>query len=118
MDVASQINPATVHIKSLNTPVDFSVQEQNYEYDLLNPQKLLDKYVGKEVTLVRLITENNSTAERVIKAKLLSNNGGQLSGRLLPLQPGSRFRWKKWRNQIELSNKGEILGIADWVSSI
>src|SRR5262249_8572267 len=53
MDVAAQINPATVHIKSLTSPGQFSVQEQNYEYDLLNPQKLLDKYVGKEVTLVR-----------------------------------------------------------------
>lgn len=77
MDVASQINPATVHIKSLTNPTEFSVQEQNYEYDLLNPQKLLDKYIGKEVTLVRLVTENNSTAERVVKVKLLSNNGGQ-----------------------------------------
>src|SRR3990172_1661869 len=56
---------------------DFEVQEKNYEYDLLNAQKLLDKYVGKEVTLVRLVTENNSTAEKVIKVKLLSNNGGQ-----------------------------------------
>jgi hypothetical protein len=73
MDIASQINPATVHVKSLTSPTEFSVQEQNYEYDLLNPQKLLDKYVGKEVALIRLVTENNSTAERVIKARLLSN---------------------------------------------
>jgi hypothetical protein len=77
MDVAAQINPATVHIKSLTTPAQFAVQEQNYEYDLLNPQKLLDKYVGKEVTLVRLVTENNSTVERSVKAQLLSNNNGQ-----------------------------------------
>ncbi len=77
MDVAAQINPATVHIKSLTSPSQFSVQEQNYEYDLLNPQKLLDKYVGKEVTLVRLLNENNTTVERSIKARLLSNNNGQ-----------------------------------------
>jgi len=77
MDVAAQINPATVHIKSLTSPGQFSVQEQNYEYDLLNPQKLLDKYVGKEVTLVRLVTENNTTVERSVKALLLSNNNGQ-----------------------------------------
>jgi len=77
MDVAAQINPATVHIKSLSQPGQFSVQEQNYEYDLLNPQKLLDKYVGKEVTLVRLVSENNSTVEKSVKAKLLSNNNGQ-----------------------------------------
>src|SRR5437867_3123481 len=77
MDVAAQINPATVHIKSIYNPNQFSVQEQNYEYDLLNPQKLLDKYVGKEVTLVRLYNENNSTREQTIKAKLLSSNNGQ-----------------------------------------
>ncbi|MEW5976881.1 MAG: DUF4139 domain-containing protein [Acidobacteriota bacterium] len=77
MDVASQINPATVRIKSLTNPNQFAVQEQNYEYDLLNPQKLLDKYVGKEITLVRLFSEQNSTVEREIKATLLSNNNGQ-----------------------------------------
>lgn len=77
MDVAAQINPATVHIKSLTSPGQFSVQEQNYEYDLLNPQKLLDKYVGREVTLVRLLSENNTTVERPVKALLLSNNNGQ-----------------------------------------
>lgn len=77
MDVAAQINPATVHIKSLTSPNQFSVQEQNYEYDLLNPQKLLDKYVGLEVTLVRLFSENNTTVERTVKARLLSNNNGQ-----------------------------------------
>src|SRR5436309_6530363 len=76
MDVAAQINPATVHIKSISNPNQFSVQEQNYEYDLLNPQKLLDKYVGKEVTLVRLRTENNSTKEEYVKAALLANNEG------------------------------------------
>ena len=77
MDVAAQINPATVHIKSLTSPGQFSVQEQNYEYDLLNPQKLLDKYVGKEVTVVRVVSENSTTVERPVKALLLSNNNGQ-----------------------------------------
>src|SRR5437763_1372771 len=52
MDVAQQINPTTVHIKSLTAPNTLEVIEQSYEYDLLNPQKLLDKYVGKELTLV------------------------------------------------------------------
>jgi hypothetical protein len=47
MDVASQIIPTSVHIKSLADPDSLQVLEQNYEYDLLNPQKLLDKYVGK-----------------------------------------------------------------------
>src|SRR5512145_816208 len=48
MDIAAAVNPATVHIASLSSPKDLTVLEQNYEYDLLSPQKLLQKYVGKE----------------------------------------------------------------------
>jgi hypothetical protein len=76
MDIAAQVNPATVHIVSLTTPKDLNVLEQNYEYDLLSPQKLLQKYVGKELTLVRLVTENNSTKEVPVKATLLALNEG------------------------------------------
>src|SRR5437763_353060 len=76
MDIAAKVNPATVHIASLSAPKSLTVLEQNYEYDLLNPQKLLDKYVGKEVTLVRLRTQNNSTQEEYVKATLLANNEG------------------------------------------
>jgi hypothetical protein len=74
MDIAAKINPATVHIASETAPKDLAVLEQNYEYDLLNPQKLLDKYVGRELTLVQLQTENNSTHEVDIKARLLADN--------------------------------------------
>ena len=45
--------PATVHFRSLSEPSRVSVLEQNYEYDLLEPDKLLRKYVGRDVTLVR-----------------------------------------------------------------
>jgi hypothetical protein len=76
MDIAAQVNPATVHIVSLTAPKDLNVLEQNYEYDLLSPQKLLEKYVGKELTLVRMVTENNSTKEVPVKATLLALNDG------------------------------------------
>ena len=73
MDVSAQIIPASVHIKSLVNPETLQVLEQNYEYDLLNPQNLLDKYVGKEV---KLYTKNPYTErEEVVTATLLSNNG-------------------------------------------
>ncbi len=73
MDVSAQIMPTSVHIKSLINPETLQVLEQNYEYDLLNPQKLLDKYVGKEV---KLYTKNPYTErEEVVSATLLSNNG-------------------------------------------
>jgi hypothetical protein len=76
MDIAAQVNPATVHIVSLTAPKELNVLEQDYEYDLLSPQKLLQKYVGKELTLVRVVTENNSTREVPVKAVLLADNEG------------------------------------------
>jgi hypothetical protein len=78
MDVAQQINPTTVHIKSLTAPNALAVIEQSYEYDLLNPQKLLDKYVGKELTLVLRKLENNTEQLVPTRATLLSNNSGQV----------------------------------------
>jgi len=76
MDIAATINPATVHFRSLTEPDKLSVIEQNYEYDLLEPAKLLHKYVGKEVTLVRTYQDSGTTKHEEIKATLLSDNNG------------------------------------------
>lgn len=76
MDIASQIIPASVHITGVSDPGSITVFEQNYEYDLLNPQKLLDKYVGKEVKLY--YKNPYSEREEIVNATLLSNNGGPI----------------------------------------
>ena len=75
-DIAATVNPATVHFRSLNEPDKLGVLEQNYEYDLLDPAKLLHKYVGKEVTLVRSYMDNGTTKREEIKATLLADNNG------------------------------------------
>src|SRR5262250_3056279 len=75
-DIAATVNPATVHFRSLTDPEKLGVIEQNYEYDLLEPAKLLHKYVGKEVTLVRSYQESGTTKREEIKATLLSDNNG------------------------------------------
>jgi hypothetical protein len=73
-DVASQLIPSSVQIRSLDEPGSLRVLEQNYEYDLLTREKLLDKYVGKEVQLYR---QNPYTErEELVTATLLANNGG------------------------------------------
>jgi hypothetical protein len=74
--VASSINPATVHIRSLSEPEKLGVLEQNYEYDLLDPQKLLQKYVGREVTLTRPIYSGKEVRWEEVKATLLADNNG------------------------------------------
>ncbi len=74
MDIAATVNPATVHFRSLSEPSRVNVLEQNYEYDLLEPDKLLRKYVGRDVTLIRLLQRNGVTVEEEVKARLLSYN--------------------------------------------
>jgi hypothetical protein len=74
MDIAATINPATVHFRSITEPSRVNVLEQNYEYDLLDPDKLLRKYVGREVTLMRNRTEDGTTRQEEVKALLLSYN--------------------------------------------
>jgi hypothetical protein len=73
MDVASEIIPTTVHVKSLTDAQGFAVLEQNYEYDLMSPEKLMEKYVGKEV---KILDKNYYTSqEELVSATLLSTNG-------------------------------------------
>ena len=68
MDVAALIDPTSVHLKSLTDPTGLKILEQNYEYDLLSSDKLLEKYVGKTV---RLYQSDGTFHE----AKLLSTAG-------------------------------------------
>ncbi|MGH7320998.1 MAG: DUF4139 domain-containing protein [Candidatus Rokuibacteriota bacterium] len=68
MDVAAQIDPTTVHLRSLSDPTGLKILEQNYEYDLLSSQKLMEKYVGKKV---RLYGSDGTYHE----ATLLTTNG-------------------------------------------
>jgi hypothetical protein len=77
-DVTAQIRPETVHLASLTSPAALRILEQNYQYDLLNPAKLLDKFVGKEITLVLRHYQNNTESFEPVQATLLANNGGQV----------------------------------------
>jgi len=69
-DIAAMINPVTVHIMPLSDAKDFAVLEQNYEYDLISHNKILDKYVGKEIKII----DDNEYQDRkdVVSATLLS----------------------------------------------
>jgi len=78
VDIAATVNPATVHFRSLTEPSRLSVLEQNYEFDLLEPDKLLRKYVGRDITMVRTRTENGTTRTENVKATLVSDNNGPI----------------------------------------
>jgi hypothetical protein len=72
--VASTIQPETVAIRSLAGEGALRVLEQNYRYDLLSPQKLLEKYVGRQVKVYRWNDVTGREEER--PAEVLSTNGG------------------------------------------
>jgi hypothetical protein len=96
MDIAATINPATVHFRSLTEPARVSVLEQNYEYDLLEPEKLLRKYVGREVTLVRTRLDGNTTRDEAVKARLISYNSGpvwEINGEIVTGMPTNQIRF-------------------------
>ncbi|MBN1347896.1 DUF4139 domain-containing protein [candidate division KSB1 bacterium] len=63
-DVAAQIDPTSVHIKSLTAPEKVSVLEQNYEFDLVDVDKLMQKYIDQEIKAY--------TKEKVYAGTLLS----------------------------------------------
>jgi len=69
-DVAANIQPQTVAIKSLSAPGAISVLEQNYRYDLLTPQTLLEKFVGKKIRTYRY--HEATGKEEAADAELLS----------------------------------------------
>ncbi len=76
MDVAAHIIPVTVRARSMDRTGGFAVIEQKYEYDLMDANKLLDKYVGREITIVDPDCKGKNC--RDIQALLLSNSHGQI----------------------------------------
>jgi hypothetical protein len=88
-DVSAHIEPETVHIKSLSGDASLNVLEQSYRYDLLTPETLLKKYLGKTVAVYRY---NEATGKDEQKqAELLSVEGGtvvKIDGQIASNFPG------------------------------
>ncbi|MBX3617146.1 MAG: DUF4139 domain-containing protein [Nitrosomonas sp.] len=53
-DVSALIRPETALLRSISDPTGLTVLEQNFNFDLLTPQSLLNKYVGKTVSVARI----------------------------------------------------------------
>ena len=92
-EVSAQIRPETALLRNLTAPKDFWVAEQNFDFDLLTPQKLLEKYVGQKVKVVRNVPNPDSAGVREVQeeAKVLATNGGtvlQFADRIETSAPG------------------------------
>lgn len=71
-DVAAQIDPSSVSIRSLLAPDAISVLEQNYQYDLIGPASILAKAVGERIRVVG----PKETVEGVLISSPGQNGGG------------------------------------------
>src|SRR6266480_2813381 len=66
--------PETASLRSLTQPGALTLIEQNFDFDLLTPAKLLEKYVGRTVRVVK--THPTTGAESVETATVLAANNG------------------------------------------
>lgn len=71
-DVAGLIDPTTVSFKSLSDPDGTRVVEQNFQFDLVSTDKLLQKYVDREIT----VEQSRGDAVDSFTGTLLSTAGG------------------------------------------
>jgi hypothetical protein len=123
-DVAGMIETNSVGIRSLTAPGSFSVLEQNYLFDLVNAQTILEKSVGKTIKLHRalpkggretiegvlLSTPDQGLVIRTRDGQILLNPEGEIEVPSIPAgmvsKPTLRWRLDSDRagaNQIELS---------------
>ena len=76
-DVAAGIDPTSVSFESLTAPDATGVLEQNFEFDLVSSQKLLEKYIDKAVRITVKPTGAMESAH-VVEGTLLSSDGNTI----------------------------------------
>ncbi len=74
VDVSAQLRPETALLRSLSNPGSLTTLEQHFDFDLLTPEKLLEKYVGKSVSIIK--TNPATGEEKTEQATVLSANNG------------------------------------------
>ncbi|MDB5106764.1 MAG: hypothetical protein JWP91_4453 [Fibrobacteres bacterium] len=72
-DIPATIDPTSLHFSSLTDPAGVRVIEQNYQYDLVNQRKLLEKYLGKQVEFLRF--DPDKKREYPVTGRILSVGG-------------------------------------------
>jgi hypothetical protein len=87
-DVAAYIDPTSVHFKSVSNPEAVRVLEQNFEYDLVSADKILQRYLDQNV-------------------RLMSKQGNPIEGKLL--SAGGNVVLQAADNSIRILNNSEIV---------
>jgi hypothetical protein len=92
-DVAARLIPTSVHLRSLSGNSNFMVREQNFEYDLVSSDKILEKYIDHTV---EIILESGE----LVKGSLLSK-----SGRSLVLKTNTGIKILPWNDKMIVNVK-------------
>jgi hypothetical protein len=73
-EVSGRMRPETALLRSVSHPGSLSLLEQNFDFDLLTPAKMLEKYVGRNVRIIK--THPMTGAETIETATVLAASGG------------------------------------------
>lgn len=103
-DVAQMIDATSVGFRCVNNPGSVSILEQNYQYDLISPQAILEKSVGKRVRFTRSMGNSKESVSGILMSSPTSvvntGNGSQYSYNGLVIKADD--------GRIILSPQGEI----------
>ena len=93
MDVAALIDPTTVQFLSLTDPEGTKVLEQNFQFDLVSQDKLLSRYIDREVS----VEQSQGDGVKVVDGTLISSNDGLVirgsDGQIHALREWSNMRF-------------------------
>jgi hypothetical protein len=89
-DVAAKLIPTSVHLRPLGDNQNIQVLEQLFEYDLINSEKLLERYIDQPIEIIR---KNGD----LIKGILLSKQGGSLV-----IKTADKVTIVPWNNEITI----------------
>ncbi|MCB1599169.1 MAG: DUF4139 domain-containing protein [Xanthomonadales bacterium] len=92
-DVAKLIDPTTVSFISLSDPDGTRVLEQNFQFDLVSAEKLMDRYIGQRIVVERTVGNQSE----LVAGTLLGTQGALLmqldSGEVSSLQSYDSVRF-------------------------
>ena len=92
-DVAAGIDPTTVNFKSLTDADNTHVLEQNYQYDLVNTQRILEKYLEQRITVQQVVGDSYDTVSGTLLAAQNDQLVMQLDNGELFSTPASQIRF-------------------------
>lgn len=101
-NITAYLDPATVTFDSLTDPNGTRLIDQSYQFDLINNQNLLQKFLGKEIT----VEQNNGNQIETITGKLLNAQNGLVlenkQGEVFSLSHYSKVRFSQLPDNVSI----------------